>query len=465
MVQASHGARARLPRPAEYPLLRGPLGDLVFRPWFDRVALGLVGRWYLPLSRAWAAGLASQGSVEGFWAALGRGEALGALERAWARRLLSTLRVRRAACDRAAEAWEAAFFGPQAPTPEILVAREIARHGAAHRLMLARGAALPLDLARGLPSVRWEIASPQEVDAAHGARLGEADAAFPPPRLPEVIRSHAVPGAYGAEHWLRFPAPVLGDTAWARVYTPTSVVDPPSLIFLHGIAVETEFWRDIADALSGLAQRGIRVIRPEGPWHGRRRPEGWYGGEPALGRGPLGLIELFQAWVAEVAVLVAWARRTSRGPVAVAGVSLGALAAQMAVAAARRWPAQMTPDAALLAATSGALLEVAKHGSLAHAIGLWPRMQAAGWDEAEMARWLPLIEPRGAPGVAPERLVMLLGEADDLTPFAGGLALARRWGVPGENLFLRPRGHFSVWFALGRDPAPLERLLALLGRH
>jgi pimeloyl-ACP methyl ester carboxylesterase len=464
MAQASRGPGARLPRPAEYRLLRGPLGDLVFRPWFDRVALGLVGRWYLPLSRAWAAGLASEGSIEGFWANLGRGASPGALERAWAGRLLSTLRARRAAYDHAAQAWELAFFGAQAPAAEVLVAREAARHGAAHRLMLARATALPLDLARALPPVRWEVAPPRGVAAAHGARLGAPHAAFPAPRLPEVVRSHAVPGAYGAEHWLRFRAPVLGDTAWARVYTPTGVDDPPSLIFLHGIAVETEFWRGIADAVSGLAQRGIRVVRPEGPWHGRRRPEGWYGGEPALGRGPLGLIELFQAWVAEVAVLVAWARRTSRGPVALAGVSLGALGAQLAVSAARHWPAQMSPDAGLLAATSGRLLEVAEHGSLARAIGLWPRMQAAGWDEAELERWLPLIEPRGAPGVAPERLVMLLGEADDLTPFAGGLDLARRWGVPAENLFLRPRGHFSVWFALGRDPAPLERLLALFGR-
>ncbi len=51
--------------------------------------------------------------------------------------------------------------------------------------------------------------------------------------------------------------------------------------------------------------------------------------------------------------------------------------------------------------------------------------------------------------------------------FAGSTdgEIPRRWGVTGENLFLRPRGHFSVWFALGRDPEPLERLLALLRRN
>lgn len=53
---------------------------------------------------------------------------------------------------------------------------------------------------------------------------------------------------------------------------------------------------------------------------------------------------------------------------------------------------------------------------------------------------------------------MLLGAADDLTPYAGGLALARRWGVSSENLFRRRQGHFSVSLGLARDAAPLARI-------
>jgi hypothetical protein len=51
---------------------------------------------------------------------------------------------------------------------------------------------------------------------------------------------------------------------------------------------------------------------------------------------------------------------------------------------------------------------------------------------------------------------------DDLTPYAGGLALARQWGLPAENLFLRHQGHFSVVIGLAPDPAPLHRLDTLL---
>ncbi len=462
MARTSDGEAARLPRPAEYPILRGPLGGLVLRPWYDRLAVRAVGRWVLPLSRAWAAGLASGGSLERFLRRLDRAEG-GRGERARAARLLAVLEARRRNYERAAADWEEALFAPAAPPAAELVACERARQAAAHRLMAARLSALPLHLRRAVPAVRWEVAPPQAVAAAHGHRLGDARAAFPAPDPVAPARSHELPGAYGTEHWLRFASPVLGDAAWARVYAPAGAAHPPSLVYLHGIFLEAEFWRDVADPVSGLAGRGVRVIQPEGPWHGRRRPEGWYGGEPALGRGPLGLVQLFQAWVAEVAALVLWARRTSRGPVAVGGVSLGALAAQLAVAACRHWPAEAAPDAAFLVATSDSLLDVAQRGSLSRLIGLWPRAAAAGWGEADVARWRPLLEPLGQPGVPPDRIVMLLGRYDDLVPFTGGRALARRWGVPAENLFVRPRGHFSVSLALARDRAPLERLLGLLG--
>jgi hypothetical protein len=60
------------------------------------------------------------------------------------------------------------------------------------------------------------------------------------------------------------------------------------------------------------------------------------------------------------------------------------------------------------------------------------------------------------------RTVMVLGRADNVTPFAGGLALARQWQVPTENLFLRRQGHFTVALGLWRDAAPLRRLVDLL---
>ena len=59
---------------------------------------------------------------------------------------------------------------------------------------------------------------------------------------------------------------------------------------------------------------------------------------------------------------------------------------------------------------------------------------------------------------------MLLGRTDDVTPFADGRALAARWRVPAENLFLPRRGHFSAAVGLLHDPAPLRRLALRLQR-
>src|SRR3546814_13550818 len=92
-------------------------------------------------------------------------------------------------------------------------------------------------------------------------------------------------------------------------------------------------------------------------------------------------LKLFAAWGAEVSVLIDWARRQGSGSVALGGVSLGALTSQLTAVAARDWPAELRPDALLLIASSQDLKEVAFNGSLATAIGLPARLEAAGWNE------------------------------------------------------------------------------------
>lgn len=438
---SSRGPANRLPRHGRYALLHGALGDLMLRPWFDVLALYAVARWYLPLSRAWAAAQAPDACSHG-------------LSDGFVRRVAAG----RAAYDVAEAAWRSAVFGPEPRGREALLAATEARQEAAQRHMASRGYAVPGRLLHRVPAVRWQVPSPAAVAADQAARLGGTEAAFPPPGRPTVTRSRAVPGPFGREYWLRFPAPVQGDTAWAHVYEPDGAANPPSLIFLHGIGMETEFWQDLEDNVSALARQGLRIIRPEGPWHGRRRPEGWYGGEPALGQAPLGLIALFQAWVAEVAVLAAWARANGSPRVGLSGVSLGSLTSQMAAAASAHWPADQRLDALLLVATTGDMMTLAESGSLSCALGLWPALAAAGWTHDALTRWRPLLEPLGPPGLPPGRIFMLLGAADDLTPYAGGLALARRWGVSSENLFRRRQGHFSVSLGLARDAAPLARI-------
>ncbi len=457
MADSAKTAPKRLPEMGDYPILQGMLGDLLLRPWFDWVTLRTIAHGYLPLSRAWAAAQVAGPSAEAF------AEAVPAegLPRAVVSRALRQVADRRALYDAAEALWLEGFFGGDTPRPDYLVKAELERQTAAHGLMSTRTAFLPF--LHKLPPVRWEVAGPAEVESRHAARLEDPERAFPSPARPAIETSRRVAGPGGTEHWLRFAAPVLGDTAWARVSEPEGVSDPPSLIFLHGIAMETEMWRGMADSLTSKTIGPVRVIRPEGPWHNRRRPEGWYGGEPIIGRGLLGMIELFQAWIAEIAALIAWARETSRGPVAIGGVSLGALTSQLLGAAANRWPAALQPDALFLVATSGTLLQVAEESSLTRAVKLQPQITERGWTSEAMARWLPLLEPRDPPVMGPERVVTVLGESDDVTHHEGGLDLVQRWSLPEENVFHRPQGHFSVSVGLLRDRAPLARLMEILG--
>ena len=64
----------------------------------------------------------------------------------------------------------------------------------------------------------------------------------------------------------------------------------------------------------------------------------------------------------------------------------------------------------------------------------------------------------------PSKVIMVLGHADDVTPSAGGKALARRWQVPAANIYARRQGHFSVSLGIRRDRAPLIRLKEIFGQ-
>lgn len=460
---AISGKRSRLPPPPGGWLFKDPFAGLWLRPWFDWTALRLITRWYLPLSRAWAAALLADGEVNRFWDELGAEKATGAR---LLRAPLGIVRHRRRVYDEAERAWQAVFFGGGAPDLKTRVAAETRRRGAAEMLMLARGAFVPLAVRTELPAVRFEIPAPEVMARRHGHRQGGPAKAFPMSGEVEIARSQSVSGPVGEQYWLRFPALSDGDvgTAWAHVFEPDGVEAPATLIFLHGITMEMEFWPDSRDPIPALAAQGIRVIRPEGPWHGRRRPAGYYGGEPALARAPVGMIELFEAWVAEVAALIRWARATSPGPVAVGGISLGALTAQLVATAATAWPSEMSPDALFLCTTSGDVGATVGASSLATALGLPQRLRAKGWDEGTLAPWLSLAEPGPVPGLAPESIVMVLGSIDDVTPFAGGLELAERWRVPEKNRFIWRRGHFSAGLAIMAEDGPLARLAEILRR-
>ncbi len=444
-----------------HPLLIGPALAL---PWFDRLALWGVGGPYMRLSRAWASAAVAEGSVGRFLSELPLARLPAGAE--WpVTRALRHVSLTGAAAGATTRAWEAAFFAGRSPGTAALASAERKRRATAHAHMWARARFASWPLYPRLPPVRYAIADETALDERYADVLRRPESAYLPPALPpDIEASHRMAGAAGIEYWLRFPSPIpaVGGWAWAHVFEPEGARDPPSLVFAHGLCVELEMLDGVTDWMTELVRLGVRLVRLEAPWHSRRARPGSYGGEPFLATQPLGGLDFFGAEVREMALLVAWCRRDSAGRVAIGGTSLGALASQIAASHARFWPPAMRPDALLLITASDRVGDLVFSSSLARAIALGRVLARHGWTKARLARWHSLADPLDEPSLAPRDIVMLLGARDDVLPFARGRALAERWRVPEENLFIRPRGHFSVDLGLLVDPAPLRRLAALL---
>jgi hypothetical protein len=101
-------------------------------------------------------------------------------------------------------------------------------------------------------------------------------------------------------------------------------------------------------------------------------------------------------------------------------------------------------------------------GSLPRAVGAVDALEREGWTGDRLETWAPLLQPGAAQAVAGDKIVMLLGRRDTITPYAQGRALVRKWKVPDANLFQHDLGHFTASLSLYRDPAPFHRLRAVL---
>lgn len=431
------------------------------QPWFDTTALWAMTRWYLPLSRAWAAAGVSGGSLERFRVELPVERIGPAARLGLARALQRTAELKDEL--RVAEArWEELFFASRPVAQSALFNAERQRRRVSHADMISRSGFALLRLGAGYPAVRYDIPSPVATIAKLRPLLDDPRAAYAPPDpLPKIEVTRRIEHPTFSEYWLRFPStgPDGGDLAWAHVREPKGILDPPSLVHVHGLGVEFESLDGIEDDVDPIVEMGVRLVRLEALWHNRRRLPGHYGGEPFLSRQPLSGIELFLAVAREVAVLVSWCRGTSRGRVAIGGTSMGALSTQLAASRAHDWPAAMIPDVLWLVTTSDDFGSLAFHSSLAKAVQLPDELTKAGWTLRALSALNPLAEILTPPVVPPEDIVVVLGRRDDVTPYARGAAMVAGWGVPERNVFHRELGHFSVPLGLLGDRGPLLRLV------
>lgn len=436
--------------------MRGPLGGLFTLPWFDPASMYFLRNWYLPLSRLWGVADEAQGSVARF-VEIAQFELGDSLYRRLGK-VLFRFEVSRARVNAIDAAWRHAFFGDDAPTQSDLVAIEKARKDA-HQAHNMRRGDLRFLLRFKPQTSRYVIPSQTEVEALYGGIRADPQAYFTlPTGMPPVEQSRVFDAVDDRQYWIRFQSPSqrTGDLVYARVHEPAGVNNPPTIIYGHGICVEFDYLEGLVDEVDVLCRLGFRVVRPEAPFHGRRRPQGYYGGEYISATSPLGVLDTFTAAVAERAVLMDWCRRSSTGPVTMGGSSLGALIAQLLTGAAANWPQDLRPDALLLIMHCSEMEDALIHGSIAKLFGALKAKHEAGWSVTTVAEYLRALDPPAQPSIAAANIVSVLGARDAATPFSGGLELLDRWQVPPPNRFVWPQGHFSLPIALTRNDAPLR---------
>ncbi|HEX6978547.1 MAG TPA: hypothetical protein VF342_04550 [Alphaproteobacteria bacterium] len=440
--------------------MRSAVARLLFRSWFDRAALAALGDWIFPASRLWAAAETADYDLSRFCAHQ-PDMCRGITHLVWLPHVLGSLRTLKLRAIEAERRWDELFFGGKACPDVDLVAAEAQRLRSGRTFLGSRLMFAPAARAARVDAVAWDIPHA----AASAGAIARADEMFrPPDPWPPVEVSARARTRASIEYALRFalPGAVDGAAAFARVSEPPGIADPPTVIHCHGFGVEAEHLDRMFDEMRPLVSAGVRVVRMILPWHGRRRRPGTWSGEPFLAQAPLSCGALFETAVRELGVLVGWARSTSRGRVALSGVSLGALTAQLAAVRLGAWPKTCWPDALLLIGTSDRLDRIAFDGALARVLGLDRALRARGWTREALTALGALANPVGTPVVDPARILMVLGTVDDVTPFDGGVELARHWHVPAANQFHRPQGHFSVSLGLIGEDAPLRRLAALL---
>ncbi len=449
-------------------VMRSWVGNVVARPWLDKTILLSLEYVFFPLSRMWAAARRANGEVDEFYAAVPLSNFKAKPTKT--SKALQAFELNRIQIANTEEKWRAAFFGDddQAVTHNHAQLKNLERLRLDHRSHYNASRFRFWHHRKAVDmSVANQFPSPDEMQALYG----ESDEAWQqrfaaPEAFPEVTQSKAIVANGVTNYWVRFQSPSerLNDIVYARVIEPTGVENPPTLIFGHGIGVEFDHWRNLIDFVDFFPKLGIRVIRPEAPWHGRRVPDGFYGGEYFLSTAPMGAFDFFTAQFQEWMVLMDWARNHSSAPVAVGGTSLGAQCAQTLSIRANALPRRLQPDAMMLLTHCAHVWEVALDGVLADIWGLHDPLHDLGWTRDIMEQWLSKLDPQGAPCMPPENIISVIGHADKVTPYASGRRLQQLWQVPAENTFDWPSGHFTVPIRMVRHREPIERFKQIIDR-
>ncbi len=444
-------------------LIASPAGRLIARPWLDAFILYLLKHWFFPLSRLWAAARAAEGDVDRFikQVPLERPSKSQRRTIASALRQFERARLKAFSMD---QLWHFYFFGEEAVAEERLPIVEEMRLDFRTDYNLTRKKFASL---RRLVKTSVSMSPPTPDDVAK--RFGENGEKLPeyfdlPEQFPDVEVSRSIPTGNGTDYWLRFASPSgqMNDLVYARVHEPAGIDNPPTLIFGHGMSVEFDHYHQLLDEVTQLTKLGIRVIRPEAPWHGRRVLPGHYGGEQFLSNLPISIFDFVAAQHKEWATIIKWCRNNSNGAVAIGGSSLGAQSAKAIAMNATQWPKKLQPDALLAITHSQYMSEAALDGVLSDIWNLGDAMRAAGWHQDTEKTWLQRIDPARPACIKGENIVTVYGTEDTVTPIRTALIQMDAWNVPQENRFSYKRGHFTIPLGMINDDAPLLRFATVI---
>jgi pimeloyl-ACP methyl ester carboxylesterase len=444
-------------------VMKSPLGKLIARPWFDRFAAYLLQNWFFPLSRLWAAARASGGDVDKFILQVPLNLPTGRQRKKIQRALNHFERCRLKAFS-TEKLWDDYYFGRvDVPANRLPIVEEM-RLDFRTAYNLSRSSFVSL---RKLvtTSVLMDPPTPEQIVERFGADGEKIEGLFKlKDEFPEVEKSRPLPTPAGQDFWIRFPSPsdTMNDLVYARVHEPVGVENPPTLLFGHGICVEFDHYRQLIDEVTDLTRMGIRVIRPEAPWHGRRVLPGHYGGEQLLSRIPASMFHFLSAQHHEWATIINWVRTIGDGAVALGGSSLGAQTAKSIAVRANDWPDHLKPDALLAITHSQHIYEAATKGSLSDIWNLGAALRQKGWHEDSETAWLEKLDPLGKPCMPGSHIISVIGDRDTVTPSKLALEQLDYWEVPKENRYHFDRGHFTIPLGMINDDSVLRAFAGIL---
>jgi hypothetical protein len=373
--------------------------------------------------------------------------------------------------------WNAAFWSSDPPPPDDRVKLERDRRAASERCVQPSRTLGFLATEPSIAPVRTRVSSPESICDRWKEALNDPTRFYAAPgysgleeRCPVEV-SQSVPGPVGPEYLVRFPSPspLMDDTVYARVFEPREAGSDARPTFIYGSGLgmaydQIRYWPEEEYMGRPLADAGYRVVLIESPWHGRRCVPGQLSGEPYLATAPEGLWTLYAAQAQETARLIAWCRRQGAPAVGVGGVSLGGIVAQQIAGHCGRWPHAMRPDMVFLGATASHIDEVVLQSAITRELGVDAAVEAAGWTAARLRALRPLLDPPLEPGLAPDRIVAVLGRRDQYVPYRWAWELLSRWGVPESNIHTWDVDHFGVLVGFYRNPTVQTLIAAMLDR-